>query len=431
MLLVDTALARRAAADRPIQVGLVGAGYMARGLTLHVSRNLPGMRIAAIANRTLDHAADAYRQAGFDAPQRVQSSAQLEQAIARRQPAICDDPQWLCEAESIDAIVEATGTIEPAAALALAAIDHGKHLILMNAELDALIGPLLKRRADRAGVVVSNVDGDQPGVIMNLLRWVRSIGFEPRLAGNIKGLQDHHRTPTTQRDFAERHRQGVKMITSFADGTKIAMEMAVVANATGFKVATRGMQGPTAQHVTEAPARFSSAQLAQGSVDYLLGAEPGPGVFVIGYSDEPILQQYSHYLKLGNGPYYTFYVPYHLPHLEAPLTVARAVLFGDAAVTPRGAPVVEVITYAKRHLQAGERLDGIGGYTIYGVAENRATCRHERLLPMALAEGCRLRRPIECDQSIRFDDVMIPPQRLTDRLWAEQQALFKGDEDVT
>jgi predicted homoserine dehydrogenase-like protein len=186
------------------------------------------------------------------------------------------------------------------------------------------------------------------------LRFVKTIGYRPVLAGNIKGLQDHYRTPETQKGFAEQNKQKPKMVTSFADGTKISMEMAVVANATGFGVGTRGMHGPRCKHVTEALNLFPAEQMLNGGlVDYVLGAEPGPGVFVIGYNDHPIKQQYATISKWGTGRSTCFTCPYHLPHLEAPITVARAVLFGDAAVAPIGAPVCEVLTMAKRDLKTG------------------------------------------------------------------------------
>jgi predicted homoserine dehydrogenase-like protein len=261
---------------------------------------------------------------------------------------------------------------------------------------------------------------------MNLYRFVKAIGYRPVLAGNIKGLQDHYRTPETQRAFADKHKQKPKMITSFADGTKISMEMAVVANATGFKVGTRGMYGPRCSRVEEAVNLFPMEQLLSGGlVDFILGAEPGPGVFVLGYNAEPIKQQYMQYFKMGDGPLYVFYVPYHLPHLETPITVARAVLFRDATVAPLGAPVVDVITAAKRDLKAGHVLDGIGGFDCYGLTENSEVCLERGLLPMSVSDGCRLRRDIRKDGIVTNDDVDFPPDRLCDSLRSEQNAYFR------
>jgi predicted homoserine dehydrogenase-like protein len=331
----------------------------------------------------------------------------------------------LAEADGVEVVIEATGEIEFGAQVVLKAMECGKHVVLMNAELDATVGPILKVYADRAGVVISNADGDQPGVVMNLLRFVQTIGYEPVLAGNIKGLQDHYRNPDTQAGFAAKYNQKPKLITSFADGTKISMEMVVVANGTGFKVATRGMKGPECEHVTEALDLFPTDELLKGGiVDYVLGAEPGPGVFVLAYNEHPIKRQYMDYFKMGDGPLYVFYVPYHLPHLEAPITVARAALFQDAAVTPIGAPVCDVLTMAKRDLKAGEVLDGIGGFMTYGTIDNSEVCDADGLLPMGLADGCVLKRDLPQDAAISYADIEVPADRLADKLRAEQAEYF-------
>jgi predicted homoserine dehydrogenase-like protein len=425
MIIVDTELQKRFEQGNPVRTAIIGAGYMGRGVALQIISAFPGMKLVAVSNRTLSEADRAYRQAGIDSATTVTTVPQLEEAIKRGAYCITEDAMLLCRAGNIDAVIEATGEIEFGAKVTLEAISCGKHVILMNAELDATIGPLLKVYADRAGIVITNADGDQPGVVMNLLRFVKTIGYQPVLAGNIKGLQDHYRTPETQKAFAEQNKQKPKMVTSFADGTKISMEMAVVANATGFGVGTRGMYGPRCKHVTEALNLFPPEQLLNGGlVDYVLGAEPGPGVFVIGYNDHPIKKQYAHYFKMGDGPFYMFYVPYHLPHLETPITVARAVLFGDAAIAPIGAPVCEVLTMAKRDLASGESIDGIGGFTCYGVLENAEISLRDNLLPMGLSEGCRLKRDVPKDQALSYDDVELPPGRLCDKLREEQNRYF-------
>jgi predicted homoserine dehydrogenase-like protein len=425
MIIVDTALKQREREGNPIRVAIIGAGYMGRGTVLQIETAMTGMRVAAVSNRTISEAERAYAQAGIETVTTVETVAQLEEAVVSGRPAITDDAYLLCQAEGIDAVVEATGEVEFGARVTLKAIEHGKHVILMNAELDATVGPLLKTYADRAGVVLSNADGDQPGVVMNLVRFVQTIGYNPVLAGNIKGLQDPYRTPQTQAAFAAKYNQKPKMITSFADGTKISMEMAIVANATGFKVGQRGMYGPRCQHVSEAPGLFPLDKLLDGGlVDYVLGAEPGPGVFVLGYNDHPAKQQYMSYFKMGEGPLYVFYTPYHLPHLEAPLTVARAVLFKDAAVAPLGWPVCDVITLAKRDLKAGEVLDGIGGFTCYGSLENTDVSLPQQLLPMGLADGCRLKRDVNRDRALTYADIELPEGRWCDKLRAEQTAKF-------
>jgi len=262
-------------------------------------------------------------------------------------------------------------------------------------------------------------------VIMNLLRFVETIGYQPVLAGNIKGLEDPYRTPKTQQGFAEKHNQSPKMCTSFADGTKLCLEMAIVSNATGFKTTQRGMHGPRCNHVKEALDLMpQEAMLNGGIVDYVLGAEPGPGVFVIGYNDEPILKEYMTYLKMGDGPFYLFYVPYHLPHLEVPISAARAVLFNDAVIRPLEGPVCDVVTIAKKDLKSGDALDGIGGFTCYGTIENSDLARKQNLLPIGLAENCIMKKDISRDQPITFDDVERPSNRISDKLWEEQMDRF-------
>jgi predicted homoserine dehydrogenase-like protein len=398
---------------------------MGRGIALQIVTGTVGMKLVTISNRTLSGAERAYRQADVESVRSVETVAQLEEAIAQGQYAITDDAMLLCQAEGIDAVIEVTGTIEFGAHVALKAVEHGKHVILMNAELDATLGPILKVYADRAGVVITNSDGDQPGVIVNLYRFVKAIGCKPVLAGNIKGLHDPYRTPETQRGYAAKYHQKPRMVTSFADGTKISMEMAVVANGTSFKVGKRGMYGPHCAHVKDALTLFPIDQLLNGGlVDYIVGAEPASGVFVLGYNEHPLQQRYMKYYKMGDGPLYVFYTPYHLCHLEVPLTVARAVLFQDAAVAPIAGPVADVITAAKRDLKAGEVLDGIGGFTCYGLLENSEVCQAENLLPMGLSQGCRLRNDIPMDQVITYADVELPKGRLCDELWAEQTAYF-------
>jgi predicted homoserine dehydrogenase-like protein len=297
----------------------------------------------------------------------------------------------------------------------------------MNAELDGTVGPILKTYADRAGVVFTNTDGDQPGVQGNLHRFVAGIGVRPVLCGNIKGLHDPYRNPTTQESFARQWGQNPWMVTSFADGTKISFEQAIVANATGMRVLRRGMHGPSVEPGTsldEAARLFPVDELLEGPgwVDYVVGAVPAPGVFVLGTHDDPTQRHYLNLYKLGEGPLYLFYTPYHLCHFELPATVARAVLFGDAALAPAGPPCVDVVAAAKIDLRAGEELDALGGYHTYGLAENADVSAAEGLLPIGLAPGCRLTRDVPKDEVLTYADVEVPQGRVADRLRAEQDA---------
>jgi predicted homoserine dehydrogenase-like protein len=425
VIIVDTALQRREAEGRPIRVAIVGAGFMSRGLVNQITNSTPGMTVAAVVNRTVAKAERAYVEAGISDARRVGSLAETEASLAAGVPVFTDDHAAVVGSDQIDAVVDATGAVEYGCHLALACIEAGKHLILMNAEVDGTVGPILARRAKAAGIVVTGCDGDQPGVQMNLVRFVRGIGLRPLVAGNIKGLQDEYRTPTTQQAFAEKWGQDPYMVTSFADGTKVSFEQALVANATGMTVAKRGMVGQEHRgHIDELTTKYDVAELDEqgGVVDYVVGSKPGPGVFVLAAHDDPKQRHYLNLYKLGEGPLYSFYTPYHLCHFEVPQTVARAVLFSDATIAPLGAPTVEVVTVAKRDLKAGETLDGLGGYDSYGVCEKAEITAAEELLPMGVAEGCTLRRNVAKDEVLTYRDVYLPTGRLVDRLRAAQAA---------
>ena len=425
MILIDAALEKRASEGNPVRVALVGAGYSGKNIAHQIQTAFSGIRLVAISNRTISNAVDAYSRAGVTNVKTVKTVAQLEKTMVKGDISVMGDAMILCQAEGIDAIIDSTGEIEFGCRVAMKAIEHGKHVVLMNAEMDATIGAILKWHADKAGVIFTNTDGDEPGVAMNLYRYVKTIGLTPVLAGNLKGFYDPYRTPETQREFARNHDQKPRMMTSFVDGTKLSMELAVLANATGLNVGKRGMYGPRCAHVKEAVKHFPREQMVNGGiVDYLLGAEPGNGAFVVGYSENPVKQKYLKYLKMGDGPFYVFYTPFHLPHLEIPITVARAVLFRDATVSPMGRPVCEVIAVAKRDLKKGDMLDGIGGFTCFGLLENSSVCRSENLLPMGLSGGCRVKKDVPKDQALTVEDVDIPEGRMCDALWKRQNERF-------
>lgn len=431
MIITDTLLARRAAEGNPVRVGIAGSGFMATGLMNHIVNTVPGMQIAAVYARRPEQALTSLTTAGLGEDQLVQvdEPQQVDDAVAAGQVAITTNVEALTRADSVDVVVDATGAVEFGAHLALATLEGGKHLVLLNAEVDATVGPALNPRFEAAGLVYTGCDGDQPGVQMNLIRFVRGLGLRPLVAGNIKGLQDPYRTPTTQEGFARKWGQDPHMVTSFADGTKVSVEQALVANAAGFSVHRRGLlQRDHRGHVDELTGMYDVDELRElgGAVDYVVGSQPGPGVYVLAEHDDPKQQHYLNLYKLGEGPLYSFYTPYHLCHFEVPNTVARAALLGDATIKPLpGPPHVDVVTVAKRDLAAGETLDALGGYTYYGECERASTVHQERLLPVGLAEGCVLTRDVAQDEVIGYADVTVPEGRLADRLRAEVDALFE------
>jgi predicted homoserine dehydrogenase-like protein len=427
MIIVDKALAKRQAQGNPVRVALVGGGYMARCIALQFLTAVTGMRLVAIANRTVKRAEQAYRAAGASTITHVSTAADLDRAIEHNEFAITDNAEAVCAAGNVDVVIEATGHVEFGTRVCFDAIRNGKHVILIGAEVDATVGPILKRYADSSGVVFSYTDGDEPGVAMNMVRFLDSIGYRPVLLGQLKGFLDRYRNPDTQRDLAIRLGQNPAVLACFADGSKLALEAAIMGNATGFVPRVRGMKGYPCAHVNDMLNEFSEEDFAsEGYVEYALGAAPHTGAFVICHNDHPEKRKLMAYLKMGSGPLYLFYQPFHLPPWQVAHSVARAALFGDATITPRGAPVCDTVSYAKRDLRAGERLDGMGGFTCYGLVERYELCQRDHALPIAISLDCRVKRDIAKDQAISYEDVELPVGRLCDRLRAEQAAYFGG-----
>jgi predicted homoserine dehydrogenase-like protein len=235
-------------------------------------------------------------------------------------------------------------------------------------------------------------------------------------------MVDYYRTPETQQGFAEKNDQDVRKVTSFADSTKLSMETTVLANATGFRAGRRGMLGPACSYVRELARLLPADEMLDGGiVDYCVGASPYTGAFVVVHEDNPYKQKQLAYYKLGDGPFYVFYTPFHLPHLQLPSTIGRAVIHNDPTVTPLGGPTCQVVTVAKKDLKAGERLDGVGGFCAYGLIDTDERAGNENALPISLSEDCVLVRDIAKDSVVRFDDVRLPATRLSDRLWREQR----------
>ena len=342
MIIVDKALQARETEGRPIRVGIVGAGFMARGLSNQIINSVPGMRVVAIYNRNIQRAVDAYTYVSDELqPVIAETQAELDNAINRKQPVVTEDAFLLARSEHVDVLVETTGSVEFGARIILEAFTHGKDVVLLNAEVDATIGPILQVYAEKHGVILSACDGDEPGVQMNLFRWVKGLGLTPRVIGNIKGLQDPYRNPTTQKGFAEKWGQNPAMVTSFADGSKISFEQAIVANATGFVVKSRGMSRGLEYRddVMTIGKLYDIDELRRlgGIIDYVVGT-PLTKVYCLAEHTDPKQQHYLSLYKMGDGPLYSFFIPYHLVHFEVPNAIARAVLFRDSLAKPLGGP---------------------------------------------------------------------------------------------
>ncbi|MFN2487404.1 MAG: SAF domain-containing protein [Acidimicrobiia bacterium] len=417
---LDTALVARA--GDPIGIAVAGAGWLGKRVAVQVD-HITGLKLRVVANRSVERAAEQLRADGFDAVI-TNDLNELGRINDRDQVAVVADPHLAAQATRVDAVIETTGDFDFGTRTATAAIAAGKHVVI-GAELDATIGPELKRRADEQGVVATGMDGDEPAVNMNLLRLVRTMGLQPVMAGNIKGFLNHYRDPETQIAFAATWGQNPRFMASFADGTKLASECAILGNATGFGIWQRGMRGFEIPAIGDLPARLDASELlAAPKVDYAWGAAPGAGGFVVAHEGDEERSKSLHYLKMGEGPLHVFTRPFHLPHLEVPLSAARAVLWHDAAITALGAPVLEVIALAKRTLEPGEVLDGVGGFAWYGLVETAAVASSEGLLPMGLAEGATVTRRLAPDTPIRYDDVEVADSSVANVRRAQDNRAF-------
>jgi len=428
MIIVDNALTRREENKNPIRVAIIGTGVMGMGMINQITRYTPGMQISVACNRTLAKVENAFKASGIKDYLLAGNNIKAAQdAFDSGKPLITDNIDLLLDLKGIDVLIEATGAMEFALTNILRAFDKGINVITFSAELDSSFGPLLRQSAEEKGVRYSLADGDQPGVTMNLYRYVKLMGFEPLLCGNIKGMQDNYRNPDTQRGFAEEWGMKPELITSFADGTKISFEQSCIANATGMKVAKRGMLGYNSkEHIDDLTSLYDIGQLKElgGIVDYVVGAKPSPGVFIYATTEDPHSVKFLKYGKLGEGPLYSFYTPFHLLFFDIVSSVSRLVDFNDPVIVAKGGPVVDVIAAAKVDLEKGDVIDSIGGFKTYGLCENHDAVLGEGLLPMVLANGCRLKRKVSRDEILTYDDVEIDEKSLLNQFWRRQNALF-------
>lgn len=415
-------LRQRAAADDPIRVALVGAGSMGLGIAWQIGRT-PGMRLVSVTDLDLSAAraaADAYGAESVE----VQATSALPDPDDAP-VLLSQDPFFLLERPELrlDAVVESTNTIGFAGRVSEAAIDAGAHVVLMNAEVDLALGPQLVERARERGVVVTSDAGDQHGVLARMIEEIQLWGFDIVMAGNIKGYLDQHATAAAlAHEAAIRHLNPIQCC-AYTDGTKLSIEMALLANGFGLVPWKTGMEGPPAADVRDVFQHFDFERYGGvGVVDYLLGAEPGGGVFVVGRCDDPLQARYLSYYKLGDGPFYLFYRPYHLCHLETTRAIARAALYGEAVLQPWCGRVADVYAFAKRSLTAGEAVEhGIGGDRFYGMIERAEVADPQGWVPITLLEPegdlrAIVARDLPMDAPLTFDDIELPDTFLRMRL---------------
>src|SRR5258705_3237332 len=411
-------LQRLESRNQPILTAVIGAGFMGRGLIYQLSRT-PGMFPALLVVRNIDSGVDAYRACGFN-PQEIivsDNPRTLSDAVQRRKPALTTNIDAATSVIPLDVFIEATGHVEYGARCAMSAILHRKHFVSLNAETDATVGPILKQKADQAGIVYTNADGDKPGVLMRLIEYCRGCGFEVRCAVNCKGFMNIRATPDSIKEWAIKQNTSPRMTCAFTDGTKMNIELNVVCNAANLLPAKRGMVGvKTDLKSAVKDFQASPALTDYGTVDYTLAGDFAGGVFVIARAAHPeMVKPYLRYLKMGDGPDYLFFRPYHLCHIETPLSAAEAVIYREPTIAPLGAPIAHTISIAKRDLDAGATLDGIGGFNIYGELESAP--KAHGLLPVGLAENIQLTHPIPQDQPIPLDAVDLDESNLLVKLW--------------
>jgi len=409
--------------DSEIDVAMAGAGAMGRGL-LHQCLVTPSFRCVALADTDLEAAIDCAEAA--DVPHEVVSDRRaLHDCIRDDQLAVCRDAALAAQAESAEVFIDASNAIQDAARFCPVALDHGKHLVMMNAEADLAFGPYLMQRAAAQGVTYASCDGDQHGVIKRLIDDLRLWGFDLVMAGNIKGYLDRYANPTSIIPEADKRNLDYRMCTAYTDGTKLGVEMALLANALDLETPVPGMHGPRAGHVQEVHDLFDLNALWEEHgpvVDYILGAEPDGGVFAVGYCEDPYQQRMMEYYKRGDGPFYIFYRPYHLCHVEAMEAIATAVLEDRSLLQPEYGHVADVYAYAKTDLEPGDQLDGIGGYACYGLLENCADQDDTPGIPMTLANDARVATEIEKDEKIPASRVEIDEDRADVRLYKQSRA---------
>lgn len=406
----------RSLTNKPIRIGLIGSGMMGTDIVTQVLQ-MKGISVAAIADLNTQAALSALQSAQHapDAHRVVDSQERLDQAILDGRIAITQNASLVCQSGLIDVVVDATGKPAVGAEIGLMAMEHGKHLVMMNVEADVTIGAYLKHQADRLGVVYSLGAGDEPSATIELINFVAALGYPVIAAGKGKNNPlNFDATPTDYEAEALSKSLNPRLLVEFVDGSKTAVEMSAIANATGLVPDVPGMHGPSATldelHRILCPKEDGGVLSRKGVVDYTIGKGVAPGVFVVAEMAHPRLRERMDYLKLGKGPYYTFYRPYHLCSLEVPLTCARAVLYGRADMAPIARPTAEVTAVAKRDLKPGDRLDAIGEYTYRAWAMEATQAREQKAIPCGLVENGRVTQAIRKGELLTWANTQPPAQ---------------------
>jgi predicted homoserine dehydrogenase-like protein len=422
-------LAQREAEGRPIRIGSSGAGWIGSGFVEAVEK-VQGMAVTALADEDVAAARQAFLDVGIGSNDVVEASAPgpAMDALRAGKRIVSGDYTLPAQLDSVDIVTDVTYSPAIGAETAHAAIAHGKDVVLVNIEADATVGRILKQKAAEAGVLYTVSSGDEPGCLIELWDFVKSLNYEVMVIGKGKNNPlNPTATPDTVAESARKANKNPWTVASYVDGTKTMFEMTVAANATGCVPMQRGMIGPeaTLDTVSEVFALESDGGLTQfpGAVDFVQGGAMAGGVFVTVHIDSDRICDDLNYLKVGRGKYFTFFRPYHLWFLEAPISVARACLYGQPTLVPLDEPVCENMAVAKRDLTPGETLDDFGGYTQHGVMDRAAVARDLGALPVGLAPGAVMARPVAAGSIITWADVHLDEDSTVVRLRREQDAL--------
>lgn len=426
-------LSERAATGKPVRIGLIGSGEMGTDIVTRVAM-MDGVEVAAISeiNPGAAHKAVeiAHRADGFSAD--ANSADALNAVIEDGKTAIADNVDAILESGLIDVVIDATGIPAVGAEIGMRAMERGKHLVMMNVEADVTIGAYLRREADRLGVVYSLGAGDEPSSCMELIEFVSAMGHKIVCAGKGKNNPlNFDAVPEGYMEEAARRHMNPRLLVEFVDGSKTAVEMCAIANATGLIPDCDGMHGPAAGPKdlakTLIPKKDGGLLEGIGRVDYSIGKGVSPGVFVVIEAEHPRIRERLKDLKMGDGPYFEFIRPYHLTSLEVPLTCARAVLYGKADMVPLDKPVAEVAAVAKRDLKAGETLDQIGEYTYRAWAMETSRARSARALPAGLLTGAVTTAAIAKGKLITAHNTTLPDARIVDLRRRQDEMIYGKD----
>lgn len=421
-------LRRLEASKRPIRVAAHGAGWMGSGFAAQMAQT-PGMELTVLADEDVAAARAAFLSQGVDEADILEAdhADRAEDALRQGKRVVTGDRSLIAQIASVDIVTDVTPSPAAGAEVAKAAIDHGKDVVLINIEADVTVGRVLKKQAEKAGMLYSVSSGDEPGCLMELYDFVNCLGFEVIVIGKGKNNPlDPGATPATVAESARRSDKDPFQVASYVDGTKTMFEMTCAANATGCRPMKRGMIGPNAtlETVSELFALEPDGGLARfaGAVDFVQGSSMAGGVFVTVKAGSQRIRDDLQYLKVGSGEYFTFFRPYHLWFIEAPISIARAYLRREQTLVPLEEPIAETMAVAKRDLQVGDRLDDFGGYTFYGLMDRADAAQQINALPAGLAIDAEITRPVKRGQVITWQDVKLDEESVLVKLRRQQDA---------